>query len=389
MRHFVFKGRRETVWVVFVTVLAMATILSARASGAEESSRNAAANSIDNAPYPPSSVITDLTWAPASTIVRAAEGSDNFPLTWGNDGNLYTAYGDGWGFVPKMSDKLSLGFARVEGTATDFTGINIPSPDQQVGQGSSGKKASGLLMVDGVLYMWVRNVNDGKECQLARSDDHAQTWAWSEWTFTEFGYCTFINYGKNYAGARDNYVYIVSHDHPSAYDAADHFILARVPKDKVMERDAYEFFRELDSNQDPVWTADISQRGAVFTHQDSALRSGISYNAGLDRYLWWQQIPGASEDTRFKGGFGVYDAPEPWGPWTTVYYTEEWDVGPGETASFPTKWMSADGKTVYLVFSGNDAFSVRKATLNGAGGNFCEENPSACVFKFFPIVKIS
>ncbi len=40
-----------------------------------------------------------------------------------------------------------------------------------------------------------------------------------------------------------------------------------------------------------------------------------------------------------------------------------WDVGPGETASFPTKWMSADGKTVHLVFSGDDCFSVRKATL--------------------------
>ena len=66
---------------------------------------------------------------------------------------------------------------------------------------------------------------------------------------------------------------------------------------------------------------------------------------------------------RFRGGFGIYDAPEPWGPWTTVYFTEVWDVGPGETSSFPTKWMSGDGKTLYLVFSGEDSFSVRKATL--------------------------
>ena len=63
------------------------------------------------------------------------------------------------------------------------------------------------------------------------------------------------------------------------------------------------------------------------------------------------------------GGFGIYDAPEPWGPWTTVYYTEEWDVGPGETSSLPTKWMGADGKTLHLVFSGDDSFSVRKLTL--------------------------
>ena len=59
----------------------------------------------------------------------------------------------------------------------------------------------------------------------------------------------------------------------------------------------------------------------------------------------------------------IYDAPEPWGPWTTAFTTEAWDVGPGETSSFPTKWMSPDGKTLYLVFSGNDDFAARKAIL--------------------------
>jgi len=46
-----------------------------------------------------------------------------------------------------------------------------------------------------------------------------------------------------------------------------------------------------------------------------------------------------------------------------MFYTDAWDVGPGETSSFPTKWMSADGKTLYLVFSGDDYFAVRKASL--------------------------
>ena len=99
----------------------------------------------------------------------------------------------------------------------------------------------------------------------------------------------------------------------------------------------------------------------MFTHKGRCYRSGITYNAGLRRYFWSQILPG--EDARFQGGFGIYDAPEPWGPWTTVYFTERWDVGPGESSSFPTKWMSADGTTLHLVFSGDDAFSVRKATV--------------------------
>ena len=99
----------------------------------------------------------------------------------------------------------------------------------------------------------------------------------------------------------------------------------------------------------------------MFTHAGRCYRSGITYNAGLRRYLWSQTLPGG--DARFQGGFGVYDAPEPWGPWTTVFYTEQWDVGPGESSSFPTKWMSTDGTDVHFVFSGDDAFSVRRGTL--------------------------
>tara|TARA_B100000686_G_scaffold261408_1_gene274348 strand:- start:1286 stop:1456 length:171 start_codon:yes stop_codon:yes gene_type:complete len=40
-------------------------------------------------------------------------------------------------------------------------------------------------------------------------------------------------------------------------------------------------------------------------------------------------------DTRFEGGFGLYDAPEPWGPWTTVFFTDQWDIGPGDLGHLP------------------------------------------------------
>jgi hypothetical protein len=138
-------------------------------------------------------------------------------------------------------------------------------------------------------------------------------------------------------------------------------ILARVPKSRVRERSSYEFFVGRDAMNKPAWTADIGRRGAVFSNEGRCYRSAVSYDAGLNRYLWCQILPGG--DPRFQGGFGIYDAPEPWGPWTTAYFNDAWDVGPGETCSFPTKWMSADGKTVYLVFSGDDSFSVRRAVL--------------------------
>ncbi len=313
----------------------------------------------DRAPCPPSPVVESLQWDPPSKIVRKASGSDNWPMTWADDGHLYTAYGDGWGFEPKVPEKLSLGFARVEGPAGDFRGVNIRSVSGETkGGGAKGKKASGLLALDGVLYMWVRNAGNS---QLARSADRGKTWTWSDWKFTEsFGCPTFLNFGKNYAGARDEYVYAYSFDSDSAYEPADRMVLARVPKNRVGNRESYDFFQKLDKNGKPVWTKDVDRRGSVFDRKGKCYRSNVSYNAPLKRYFW-AQTPGG--DTRFKGGLGVFDAPEPWGPWTTVFFTDEWDAGPGESAGFPTKWISEDGKTMYLVFSGDDHFSVRKAKV--------------------------
>lgn len=311
------------------------------------------------APYAPSPILSSIQWASKDTIVRKANDSDNWPLTWGDDDHLYTAYGDGTGFAPKVPEKLSLGLARIEGGPADFTGVNLRSAtgEQKRGDGKAGKKASGMLMVNGVLYMLVRNADSS---QLAWSADHGKSWTWSDWKFTgTFGYPTLLSFGKNYAGARDDYVYIYSHDSDSAYQPADRLVLARVPRDRIKERAAYEFFKDLDAKNRPIWTKEIDQRGAVFTHEGRCYRCTVSYHAGWKRYLLCQ----AGDDGRVQAGFGVFDAPQPWGPWTTVCYVPKWDVPPGEACSFPTKWMSDDGKTLYLVFSGNDSFSVRKGTV--------------------------
>ena len=146
------------------------------------------------APYPPSRYITGIEWASKESIIRLANGSDNWPVTWADDGRLYTAYGDGWGFKPRVEKKLSLGLARVTGSPPNIAGLNIRSATaERVGQGQAGLKASGMLCMDGLLYMWVRNA---KNSQLTWSDDRGKTWEWAIWKFTtSFGYPTFLNLG--------------------------------------------------------------------------------------------------------------------------------------------------------------------------------------------------
>jgi len=321
------------------------------------------------APYPPSPVIRSFDWDPADTIRRAAKDGDNWPVTWSDDGALYTTWGDGTGFPPRTDRKLSCGFARVTGGPTDFAGENIRTTAEQLGDGRQGLKGWGILSIDGVLWLWFGHADQrGGAARLAWSKDRGKNWTLADWTFPEFGLIGFINYGKDYAGGPDDVVYCYSHDGPLADTPADRFILMRAPRTRLAERAAWEFYAGKTPEGVVRWSADINDRQAAFEHKDACLRSAITWNAGLGRYLWWQAIPQPAGhrdrgDTRFEGGFGIYDAPEPWGPWTTAYFTPKWDVGPGEHGDFPSAWMTDNGRRLYLVFSGEDAFSVRGARL--------------------------
>ena len=312
------------------------------------------------APYPPSPVIRKIVFDSAGTILRKALDSDNWPMTWADDGDLYTAYGDGHGFEPLIQPKLSLGLARVHGEPPAFTAENIRSQTgERTGGGQRGAKASGMLMVDGILYMWVRNVGNS---QLAWSADHGRTWQWGFKLDAGFGAPAFLNFGKNYAGARDSYVYTYSQDGPSAYQSYDGVALARVARSRVRDRGAYEFFVRLDQRGRPLWTRDISKRGPVFFYPGHCQRVDAVYSPVLKRYL-------LALGYNHEGGWGIYDAPEPWGPWTSAFHTLAWDLSGTHGYRLPSKWIAADGRSMYLVFSGiteNDAFCVRRMIVETA-----------------------
>src|SRR5665811_707806 len=116
--------------------------------------------------------------------------------------------------------------------------------------------------------MWLRNADqNGKESQLAWSSDYGNSWTYSDWKFTSgFGCPTFLNFRKDYRGAKDNYVYVYSHDEIDAYKPADQMILARVAKNKISDRNSYEFFAGLDKLGKPVWSENIDNRAGVFSN---------------------------------------------------------------------------------------------------------------------------
>jgi hypothetical protein len=306
---------------------------------------------------PPSDVIRRVRFDDKKSIIRRAIDSDNWPMTWGDDDAIYTAYGDGRGFEPFVEKKLSLGLARVEGTPPEFSGVNVRSETaERLGNGAKGPKASGLLMVDGVLYMWVRNTGNAT---LAWSADHGRKWAWGFKFDESFGCPTFLNFGRNYEGATDDYVYVYSQDAADAYQPADSAVLARVPKERVREKGAYEFFVRREADGKAVWSGKLRERGAVFTKRGGTARLDAAYDAGLKRFLLAVSYGEGK-------GWGLYESPQPWGPWATAFSTNDWGLGTTHGYRLPARWMSGDGTAGWLVFSGtrpNDAFCVRRMTF--------------------------
>ena len=140
--------------------------------------------------------------------------------------------------------------------------------------------------------------------------------------------------------------------------------MGRVHRTKLKTRTAYQFFTGLDSEGAPTWSHDEDQRTPHFTDPAGVEGVQVIYNAAIKRYV-------LTVHRGEQGTLGVFDAPEPWGPWTTVAYYDNWlelrGTGIGRPMlfiNFPTKWMTGKGKTMWAIFTGGqDQFMLVKGTL--------------------------
>ena len=331
-------------------------------------------------PYPPSPVIESITWDFGS-LIRLAPGSDLWPTTWAANDNIYASWGDGGGFGGNNSDgRTSLGFARIEGPPNSFAAYNVWGGKNPENVATFGGKCAGMVSVDSILYAWINTQNSSTpDLKLASSSDFGATWQLSAWSFTSdtFAPSTMLNFGKDYADARDEYIY----SYGGQWGNTEEVYMARVPKTQITDKNAYEYFAGLDGDGNATWTADIWQRQPIFTDPSGqdfnmSLKTSVVYIAGLGRYILTASHGG-------PGRLGIFDAPEAWGPWTTVAYYENWGQfgtsGEALLYSFPTKWMSADGKILWCTFSATgvlDSFNLVKATLTLKPSDMPPEAPT-------------
>ena len=90
----------------------------------------------------------------------------------------------------------------------------------------------------------------------------------------------------------------------------------------------------------------------------------VAYNPGIGRYLMGN-YGFVDEDLRPRpvhqmrypeshlSQLTLFEAPQPWGPWRLFYRNDNWGTYGDYQPNFPTKWMTADGRNVYMVTSGS------------------------------------
>lgn len=81
----------------------------------------------------------------------------------------------------------------------------------------------------------------------------------------------------------------------------------RAPIARVTDRAAWQFFSGHNPARAPLWSPDIEARQQVFRNPRRCQRVDAVYHPGLKRYLL---VAGFNHTS----GWGIYDAPEPWGP---------------------------------------------------------------------------
>lgn len=330
------------------------------------------------APYPRSPVIAGITFH-RDTWVKAAPGSDQFGATWAADDEVYVVWGDGGGFGGTNSKgRASLGVGRVEGNPPVWRGINVWGgwKPRSAQPSILGKTSSGVIALGGALYLYVVEQGVWTNNRLWRSTDFGLTWADLGPVFNEpeaaFADPGILQFGRDYQGARDTYVYGYSEK-----PWRDGLALFRVPGDRLAQRKAYEFFAGLTEKGQPMWTPDLGSQRPVFVDPNGT-EWGVTcvFHPVLKRYLLAVRHNGDS------GEWGLFDAPEPWGPWTTVAYGQDfprWTYAPDPQGasrnrpawihSFPGKWISTDGLTLWHISDRGDQFNLVKATLALSKGN--------------------
>jgi hypothetical protein len=334
----------------------------------------------------------------ACSIITKSDG-DLWPCAWADDGALYTANGDGKGF-DLSAEWCDIVVNKVEGDVNHLRGERLSGPAGIGGvftdEMKYNRKPTGMAAAEGKLFLAVQNLNketgyggfDDVPCaSICVSHDKGKSWKYDSFKpmFDNYQFTTviFLDYGQNNNNS-DGYMYAYGLDNNwrasfcKKVEDPTKLYLARVQPDHVLDISRWEFFSGLNKNNNPEYSNHLQDRVPVLEDTRKVLvtpppgknaaenymsvisQGSIVYNKPLDCYIYssW------TENT-----FEFYQSSKPWGPFT-LFLSYNFGFYPwtdnhygGYATVIPSKFISQDGRTMYVV-SSTFAGGIRKYNFN-------------------------
>jgi hypothetical protein len=104
-----------------------------------------------------------------------------------------------------------------------------------------------------------------------------------------------------------------------------------------LRADKWQYYKGGDGNGDDNWSSSATDAVPILG-KGAGISGEIVYDQPLQRYVM----------TQWGRGLRLYEAPHPWGGWTLI---KNWPEIDARFSSIPNKFISADGKTLWLFYS--------------------------------------
>ena len=367
------------------------------------------------------------------TVLRLGGDGAGYYMTWAADDRQYATILDGSGW-PEYGQHNCTHLFAISGNPENATFQDVPGyPDINMfdlcTDSGTAFYGTGALAVEGRIYQYLATYDQPfliadkttwpglhfNGAKLIYSPDNGHTWcnrdgstpvrresrlALSRDTlvfFKEpqnaFTLLTFLQMGRNYQDNTDGYVYVYS-PNGIAEDTVNELVMFRVPKTRVSDRAAFEYFAGLRADGSANWAKDINERRVVHTFprgwgpQPGLARAwawlpSVVYNKALGIYMMANCACGVGDGdvpdycgTKDEGGaarpsyLGFWIASSPWGPWIQIYEETKWTPADdpavrADAAHIAPKWIAKDGTSFWLTWW--DGQPTR-----GSGPNFDE-----------------
>lgn len=332
--------------------------------------------------------------------------ADTWYPSWASNGYMYSPYTDGVSGVwaKSRSDRgkgAVTGQAKISGD--DPLNLKITSLGTYPGSAEpyGGRYPSGTLVYDSIWYYGTYCLkNDppgynwgtlGAFVGFRISKDYGKTWIDSPYSCSDplfgescengetvkLGAPHFVDFGKNMQHSPDGKAYLVGHgsvpEDPAprpanaSWISGDQIYLTRVTPsiENINDKSKYEYFCGRDVQGEPIWSDDFNKIQPIFEWNNKCGCVTMTYNSRLKKYIMcisdgWPTLK--FMDTYFLESDNIE------GPWKMISYLEHFGEQ-GYFVNIPTKFISGDGYTSWLSYSGNFA-TFDDLRVNPRGGRY-------------------